>query len=93
MSFLAEMKVFVLPKPKVIRKPYFWIIDPSLRYLRQDCELSAPTIDRARTWVGDFLDALGKNVTRKDLKKLTAEKVDHYIQRHLKDEPERRSAL
>lgn len=93
LTFLEELEVFVPPKPKPIRQPYTWILEPYLQHLRQECELSPPTIDRARTWVSDFFEALGRKVTRGDLRKLKAEKVEQYIQQHLKDGVEQRSAL
>jgi hypothetical protein len=38
--YLIEIKAFNPPKPKAIKKPYNWILDPYLRYLRDECELS-----------------------------------------------------
>jgi hypothetical protein len=45
--YLIEIKAFNPPSPKAIKKPYSWILDPYLRHLRDECELSEVTIQRA----------------------------------------------
>jgi hypothetical protein len=44
--YLIEIKAFNPPRPKAIRKPYSWILDPYLRHLRDECNLSEVTIQR-----------------------------------------------
>ncbi len=38
--YLIETHAIEQPKPKPIKKPYSWILEPYLRYLRDECELS-----------------------------------------------------
>ncbi len=42
-----ETQAFEPPKPKPIKKPYSWILEPYFRYLGDECELSETTIRRA----------------------------------------------
>jgi hypothetical protein len=61
--FFYLIKAFNPPRPKAIKKPYSWILDPYLRYLRDECELSEVTIQRACMQVGSFLEALRQRVS------------------------------
>jgi site-specific recombinase XerD len=71
--YLTEIQVFEPPKPRPIKKRYSWILDPYLRYLRDECELSETTIQRACAQVGSFLEALRQRVGRNRFKALSAE--------------------
>ncbi len=51
-------------KPKPIKKPYSWILDPYLRHLRSECELSEVTIQRACVQVGSHYDPSTLSVAR-----------------------------
>jgi site-specific recombinase XerD len=93
LSYLQEIRVFQPPKPKPIKKPYSWVLDPYVKYLRDECELEEVTIQRATAQVATFLEALGRKVGRSHLKSLTAKTVENYIKQHLKDRPENLQCL
>ena len=92
-SFLIETGALKPPKPKRIKKPYDWLLDPYLRHLQDECELSKVTIQRARMQVSSFLNALGQKAARNRFKTLRAEGVEGYLTRHLKDSPENLTSL
>jgi site-specific recombinase XerD len=92
-SYLTEIRVYHPPKPKLEKTPYSWILHPYLRHLRQECHLSAVTVQRATVQVSAFLAALGPQASRLRLKTLSPQRIEHYIQQHLKDSPENLSAL
>ena len=91
--YLTEIQVFEPPKPRPIKKRYSWILDPFLRYLRDECELSETTIQRACRQVGSFLEALRQKVARNRFKALSAETVESYIKHHLKSSRENLASL
>ena len=91
--YLIEAQAFEPPKPKPIKKPYSWILEPYLRYLQDECELSETTIQRARAQVGSFLEALRQKVGRNRFKTLSADAVESYIKQHLKSSPENLASL
>jgi integrase/recombinase XerD len=91
--YLIETHAIEPPKPKPIKKPYSWILEPYLRYLRDECELSETTIQRARSQVGSFLEALRQKVGRNRYKALSAEAIECYIRQHLKSSPENLASL
>jgi integrase/recombinase XerD len=92
-AYLIGTGAFKPPKPKRIKKPYNWLLDPYLQHLREECELSAVTIHRSRVQVGSFLEALGMKAKPNHFKTLSAEAVERYVNQHLKDSPENLSAL
>ena len=57
--YLIEIKAFNSPRPKATRKPYSWILDPYLRHLRDECDLSEVTIQRASMQVAHSSRPLG----------------------------------
>jgi Phage integrase, N-terminal SAM-like domain len=91
--YLIETQAFEPPKPKPIKKRYSWILEPYLRYLRDECELSETTIQRACRQVGSFLEALRQKAGRTRFKALSAESVESYIKQHLKSSPENLASL
>jgi hypothetical protein len=76
--YLIETQAIEPPKPKPIKKPYSWILEPYLRYLCDECELSETTIQRARSQVGSFLEALRQKVGRNRFKALSAEAIEYW---------------
>jgi hypothetical protein len=53
--YLVEIKALVPLKPKTVKKPYSWILDPYLRHLRSECELSEVTVQRMQvSWLGPY---------------------------------------
>jgi integrase/recombinase XerD len=91
--YLIEIKAFNPPRPKAIRKPYSWILDPYLRHLRDECDLSEVTIQRASMQVGSFLEALRQRVRRNRFNALHAEIVESYVKEHLKSSKENLTSL
>jgi integrase/recombinase XerD len=93
LEYLIQIKAFKPPTPRPVKTPYSWLLDPYLRHLRHECELSEVTIQRARVQVGSFLAALGQKAKRNHFKSLSAGTVEGYLKQHLKDSPENLSAL
>ncbi|MEM7392358.1 MAG: site-specific integrase [Verrucomicrobiota bacterium] len=70
-----------------------WILDPYLRYLREDRKLAGVTIERHRTVCCAFLEGLGEHVSPTRMKSLNVEVVKTYLVKHLEDSPENRRSL
>lgn len=87
-EYLTESKLWAPPKPKAEKKPYSWLLDPYLRYLRKETDLSERSVQCASAQVGSFLESLGTKVRQSRLNSLTADSVEHYIKQHLGDTPE-----
>ena len=92
-AYLADIHVYRPPKPKPNRTQASWLLEPSLRHLRQDCQLHEVTVERARVQVGQFLIALGPAAHRPRLKRLGPETVERYLREHLTGSPENRVTL
>jgi len=92
-SYLIETGALKPPTPKRVKKRYGWLLDPYLQHLRNECELSDVTIQRARVQVGSFLEGLGRKAARNRFKALRAELVEGYLNRHLKGSPENLASL
>jgi integrase/recombinase XerD len=92
-SYLVETGVLKPTKPKRVRKPYDWLLDPYLLHLEKECGFSTVTIGRARVLVGAFLEALGRKARRSRFKTLRAEVVERCLNRHLKESPENLPSL
>lgn len=86
--YLVEIKAVKPPKLAQTKKPYDWLLNPYLQHLQDECGFSAVTLQRAQAQVGSFLDALGRKAERHRFKILSAEVVEGYLNRHLKDSPE-----
>jgi integrase/recombinase XerD len=91
--YLVETRALAPLKPKSVKKPYSWILDPYIRYLRSECELSEVTIQRACVQVGSFLEGLGQRVRRNRFKALQPETVESCIKEDLKTSRENLTAL
>ena len=87
-SYLTEVGALKAIKPKPTPTPYRWMLDPYMRYLREECELTEGTIQQARIRLCQFLEGLGEGVTRKGMKLLRAEVIDTYVKQHLKESPD-----
>ena len=92
-SYLIETGALKPPKPKRIKKPYDWLLDPYLEHLRNECELSQVIIQRAQVQLSSFLGTLGPRAARNRFKTLRAEDVEGYLTHHLKDSPENPTSL
>lgn len=91
--YLMEIGALKPSKPERIKKPYDWLLDPYLEYLRGECGFSEMTIKRYSDHVGSFLDALGPASARRPFKALRAEAVDACLNGLYKKSPENRSRL
>jgi integrase/recombinase XerD len=87
-SYLVETGVLRPIKPKPVTTRYSWMLDPYLRYLREECQCVEATIRQARVQLSAFLEGLGEGVTRKDMKLLRPEAIQTYVKEHLKDSHE-----
>jgi site-specific recombinase XerD len=91
--YLVETRALAPRKPKPVKKPYSWILDPYLRHLRSECELSEVTIHRACVRVGFFLEGLRQRVRRNRFRALQAKTVESCIKEYLKSSRENLTAL
>jgi len=92
-DYLIQIKVLQPPKPKPVKTPFRWLLDPYLQHLQDECEVSKVTIQKARVQVGSFLEALRQKARPGPFKALSAEAVEGYVKQHLKDSPENLSVL
>jgi len=84
-SYLAQTKVFIPPKPKPVIKPYTWLLNPFLGYLRSEREVTRKTITYYERQLGLFLDCLGPRVARKRLKNVTVTTVETSVKQFLRN--------
>ena len=87
-SYLVEFEALRLKKPKPERKGYSWVLDPYLRYLREECQLCDSTINHSRRQLCAFLEGLEEKVSRKHMKLLQAEDMERYVKQHCKESPD-----
>jgi integrase/recombinase XerD len=87
-SYLIDEGVLKPVKPKPIPIVYRWVLDPYLRYLREDLQRAEGTIRNARNLLCRFLEGLGEKVTRKEMRVLRAASIEAYIRQYLKDSPD-----
>jgi integrase/recombinase XerD len=92
-SYLIETGAVKPSKPKRIKKPYDWLLNPYLQQLQSEGELSPVTIQRTQVQVSSFLAALGRMAARNRFKTLRPEAVEGCLNRHLKDSPENLASL
>jgi site-specific recombinase XerD len=78
-NYLIEIRAFTPPKPKRIVKPYTWLLEPYVRYLKTERELTQGTIAYRQKHLSLFLDGWGRKVERKRLKALKAETVESTV--------------
>jgi len=64
------------------------MLDPYLRYLREECQFSETTIHRSHVQLCAFLEGFEEKVTRKHMKLLQAEGIETYIKRHCIESPD-----
>ena len=88
-DYLARAKVIEVPASKRPAKPYDWMLDPYLEYLRREGGrqggLSEATVTRKTQMLVPFLEALGPSVKPGRMKSLSAEAVETHLKRHLRD--------
>ena len=82
LAYLAEIKVWKPPNPQATCKPFTWLLNPYLRYLRSERELSPATIAYQQRQLDSFLDRLGQKAVRQRLKRLKAQKIEGLLKEH-----------
>ena len=87
-SYLVDEGILKAVTPKPIPKKYRWIIEPYMQYLREECEVTEQTVQRARACSCRFLDGLGDRATRKHMRLLRADTIETYLKQHLEKSPE-----
>jgi integrase/recombinase XerD len=88
MAYLVDEGV-LKPAPKnPIPTQYRWVLEPYLRFLHHDCQLSERTIQNVQLLLGGFLEGLGDEATRDRMRALRGEDIETYMKQHLKDSPE-----
>ncbi len=93
-SYLFELGVIKQPKPK--REPrmeYSWMLDPFLKHLQEEYEITEKTIRASHKQARGFLESLGNNVTRKHMKALSAKTVEAYLRQHCEESRDKRKRL
>jgi site-specific recombinase XerD len=89
LSYLIDEGILKPVKPKAaISAPYRWVLDPYLRYLREDLKCAEKTVQNACSLLCRFLEGLTESATRKQMKELRAESIEAYIKQYLKDSPD-----
>ncbi|OPY63742.1 MAG: Tyrosine recombinase XerD [Syntrophorhabdaceae bacterium PtaU1.Bin034] len=86
--YLIDEGVLKPVKPKPLPAAYRWVLDPYLRYLREDLKRTEGTIRNASNLLCRFLDGLGEGATRTQMRALRAPSIEAYIKQYLKDSPD-----
>jgi site-specific recombinase XerD len=86
--YLVEFEGLRLKKARPEKKGYSWMIDPYLRYLRDECQFCESTIHNSRRQLCAFLEGLGEKVSRKHMKTLHAEDLETYVKQHCNESQE-----
>lgn len=92
-AYLAEIRVYEPVKPRPVQKPYSWLLEPYLQYLREDCQLSEITLKRARVQVSAFLESLQQRARRNRFKALRAEALEGLLKLYFKNSQENLASL
>lgn len=86
-KYLIEVGAIKHSEPKPPRKPYSWMLDPYVKFLREDRQVTDKTIDSTRKMLCGFLDRLGRKVAPRDMKSLGVRAVEEYVSQYVKDSP------
>jgi site-specific recombinase XerD len=78
-EYLIQIKVLPPPKPKRIVEIYSWLLDPFIRHLRAECQLSELTVRKYGTHARLLLESLGRLSQRKRFKALKAETIETHV--------------
>jgi len=87
-SYLVDEGLIKPAMPKPLPQQYRWVLDPYLHYLREERQLQEHTVQNYRRVLCRFLDGLGENTSRKDMKALKADEIETHIKQHIKESPE-----
>lgn len=82
--YLEALKVIEPPKPVIVVRPFSWLLDPYIVYLRESRGMAPQTLKRHVDHTTAFLESLKEGVQRSRLKALTAEQAEAQIRRHIK---------
>jgi hypothetical protein len=86
--YLIDEGVLKPVKPKPLPALYRWVLDPYLRYLREDLTRAEGTIRNARILLCRFLDGLGEGASRTQMRALRAPSIETYLTQYLKESPD-----
>jgi integrase/recombinase XerD len=84
-AYLAKANVWRPPKPEPVTTAYAWLLNPYLRYLQVERELSPRRIAYEYRVLDVFLRCLGQLVSRERLKIIKAETIEGIINDHFKN--------
>ena len=82
-AYLVEIGALQPESPKQVVTRYSWLMDPYLKYLREDRQLTRTWFHTIRKKLVLFLEGLGDRVGPKAMKSLRAEVIEEYIKKHL----------
>jgi site-specific recombinase XerD len=71
-----------------VKKPYSWMLDPYLGYLRDERQLTKRTIAQIESKLHPFLESLKGDVTREHMRTLHADRIESHIKEHIRDSRE-----
>jgi integrase/recombinase XerD len=84
--YLVQERGFERPRIRPVIKPYSWVLEPYLRYLERERELSARNIKyHHRHLLEPFLDTLGPTARRERFSKLKAAAVETFVRTHFRN--------
>lgn len=81
--YLETLKAIAPPKPVQTVRPYSWVLDPYVVYLRDERSVAPVTLQRHIVHVTAFLQFLGRDVPRPRFKALDANRVEAQLKRHI----------
>jgi len=87
-DYLIQIGVVERIVPQVPKKPYSWVLEPYLKFCRDDRQVTDKSIHRMRRMLCPFLEGLGRKAAPRALRSLSAATVEEHIRRHLKDSPD-----
>jgi integrase/recombinase XerD len=84
-NYLTAVGAMKAPVVKPVKTPYSWMLDPYLKYLGEERQLTQLSIQRQEGNLHPFLKSLKADVTRERMKTLQAHRIESHIKQHLKD--------
>jgi integrase/recombinase XerD len=92
-NYLIMVGAIKRPVVKAAKAPYSWMLDPYLKYLREERQLTTVHIQRLTLKLHAFLKSLKGNVARERMKTLRAQWIESHIKEHLNDSRENLKCL
>jgi integrase/recombinase XerD len=87
-DYLIKVGAMKAPVVVPVKKPYSWMLDPYLGYLRDERQLTKRTIAQIEPKLHAFLASLKGDVTREHMRTLHADRIESHIKEHLRDSRE-----